>query len=162
MNMHSSKFKDPLISRAQPVTVITPLVEETLRNAGVTPNRDLILDLFMNGQPRIAVIHGGDDHPPNIGMKETIRRVIRFIWASEALPFEVSQNIPCEELAHGTEGASYALLSRNICAALDSVAAPPYMILIPIPASRRLSASRGGITKAFAKIFDLKNRIHEA
>src|SRR5262245_39494627 len=117
MKMHSSKFKDPLISRAQPVTLITPMVEETLRSAGIPPNRDHDVELFMNAQPRIAVVHGGEDHPPNIGMKETIRRLIRFIWANHALPFEVSQNIPCEELGHGTDGVHYALLSRNFCAA---------------------------------------------
>jgi dihydroxyacid dehydratase/phosphogluconate dehydratase len=118
MKMHSSKFRDPLISRAQPVTMIIPLVEEALRSAGIAPNRDFILDHFMNGQPRIAVVHGGDDHPQNLGMKETIRRVIRFIWLSDALPFEVAQSIPCEELSHGTDTASYGLLSRNFCAAM--------------------------------------------
>ena len=116
MKMHSSKFKDPLISRAQPVTIISPMVEETLRNAGVVPNRDQILDLFMNAHPRIAVVHGGDDHPPNLGMKETIRRVIRHIYSNGALPFEISQEVPCEEIARGTEGAGYGLLSRNLCA----------------------------------------------
>jgi dihydroxyacid dehydratase/phosphogluconate dehydratase len=116
MKMHSSKFKDPLISRAQPVTLIIPLVEEALRSAGIAPNRDFILDHFMNGQPRVAVVHGGDD--PNLGMKETIRRVIRFIWLSDALPFEVAQSIPCEELSYGTDTASYGLLSRNFCAAM--------------------------------------------
>jgi dihydroxyacid dehydratase/phosphogluconate dehydratase len=118
MKMHSSKFRDPLISRAQPVTMIIPLVEEALRSAGIAPNRDFILDHFMNGQPRVAVVHGGDDHPPNLGMKETVRRVIRFIWLSDALPFEVAQSIPCEELSHGTDTASYGLLSRNFCAAM--------------------------------------------
>jgi dihydroxy-acid dehydratase len=116
MKMHSSKFKDPLISRAQPVTVISPIVEETLRTAGVVPKRDQILDFFMNGHPRVAVVHGGDDHPPHLGMKETVRRAIRHIWTNNALPFEISQDIPCEELARGTEGASYGLMSRNFCA----------------------------------------------
>ena len=80
--MHSNKFRDPLISRAQPVTIITPVVDETLRLAGVPAVREQILDRFMNGQPRIAVVHGGEDHPPNVGSKETIRRVIRQIWAN--------------------------------------------------------------------------------
>ena len=40
MKMHSPKFKDPLISRAQPVTLLTPIVEEALRSAGVQPNRE--------------------------------------------------------------------------------------------------------------------------
>jgi len=111
--MHSNKFKDPLISRPQPVTIITPVVDETLRNAGIAPGREQILDRFMSGQPRIAVVHGGEDHPPNLGSRETIRRSIRHIWAHGALPFEVSQSIPCEDLAQGTDGMNYALLSRN-------------------------------------------------
>src|SRR5215813_11954302 len=71
----------------------------------------------MNGQPRIAVVHGGDDHPPNVGSKETIRRMIRQIWANGAIPFEVSNSAPCEELSYGTEGMNYALLARNFCTA---------------------------------------------
>ncbi|HMF01304.1 MAG TPA: hypothetical protein VKK06_15550, partial [Terriglobia bacterium] len=83
--MHSNKFRDPLITRAQPVTIITPIVDESLRMAGVPALREQILDRFMNGQPRIAVVHGGDDHPPNVGSKETIRRMIRQIWANGAI-----------------------------------------------------------------------------
>ena len=117
MRMHSNKFKDPLISRPQPVTVITPIVDETLRLAGLPSVREQILDRFMSGQPRIAVVHGGEDHPPNVGCKETIRRLVRQIWSSGALPFEVSLPAPCEELAYGTDAMNYALLSRNFCAA---------------------------------------------
>jgi len=112
--MHSNKFRDPLISRAQPVMIVTPIVDETLRRAGVPSVREQILDRFMNGQPRIAVVHGGDDHPPNVGLKETIRRMIRQVWAHGGIPFEVSFSSPCEELAYGTEGMNYALLSRNV------------------------------------------------
>ena len=115
MKMHSSKFKDPLISRAQPITIISPIVEETLRSAGVPPDRERVMELFMSGHPRVAVVHGGDDHPPSIGMKETIRRTIRQLWLNGALPFEIAQDVPCEELARGTEGAGYGLLSRNLC-----------------------------------------------
>ncbi len=111
--MHSNRFRDPLISRAQPVTIITPVVDETLRLAGVSSAREQILDRFMAGQPRIAVVHGGEDHPPNVGSREVIRRMIRQIWANGGIPFEVSQSAPCEELAYGTEGMNYALLSRN-------------------------------------------------
>jgi dihydroxyacid dehydratase/phosphogluconate dehydratase len=113
--MHSSKFKDALISRAQPVTIISPIVEETLRGAGLAPDRERIMELFMSGHPRVAVVHGGDDHPPTLGMKETIRRTVRQLWANSALPFEIAQDVPCEELARGTEGANYGLLSRNLC-----------------------------------------------
>src|SRR5437762_636045 len=115
--MHSNKFRDPLISRAQPVTIITPVVDETLRIAGVSAIREQILDRFMNGQPRIAIVHGGEDHPPNVGSKETIRRIIRQVWANGGIPFEVSQSAPCEELSYGTEGMNYALLTRNFCTA---------------------------------------------
>src|SRR5207244_4200141 len=117
MRMHSTKFKDPLISRPQPVTIITPVVDETLRIAGIAPTREQIVDRFMSGQPRIAIVHGGEDHPPNHGMKETIRRLVRQVWAGGGLPFEVSLPAPCEELAQGTEGMNYALLTRNFCAA---------------------------------------------
>jgi dihydroxy-acid dehydratase len=117
MKMHSSKFKDPLISRPQPVTLVTPIIEESLRSAGIAPPREQIVERFMAGQPRIAIVHGGEDHPPNLGSRETVRRLIRHIWANGALPFEVSQSMPCEELAQGTEAVHYALLSRNICAA---------------------------------------------
>ncbi|HEY2384737.1 MAG TPA: dihydroxy-acid dehydratase [Terriglobia bacterium] len=120
--MHSNKFRDPLISRAQPVTIITPVVDETLRMAGVSAVREQIVDRFMNGQPRIAVVHGGEDHPPNLGARETIRRMIRQIWANGAIPFEASHSSPCEELSYGTEGMNYALLSRNFyTAALASL-----------------------------------------
>jgi dihydroxyacid dehydratase/phosphogluconate dehydratase len=115
--MHSTKFRDPLISRAQPVTIIIPVVDETLRMAGVPSTREQILDRFMTGEPRIAVVHGGEDHPPNVGTRETIRRIIRQIWANEGIPFEVSQSVPCEELSQGLEGMNYGLLSRNFWAA---------------------------------------------
>jgi len=115
--MHSNKFKDPMISRPQPVTIITPVVEETLRNAGVASVREQVVDRFMNGQPRIAVVHAGEDHPPNVGSKETIRRLVRHIWANGGIPFEMSQAAPCEELCQGTDGMNYALLSRNFCTA---------------------------------------------
>src|SRR2546421_10028422 len=113
--MHSNKFRDPLISRAEPVTIITPVVDETLRMAGVPSIREQILDRFMHGQPRIAVVHGSEDHPPNLGARETIRRIIRQIWANDGIPFEVSQSAPCEELSQGLEGMNYGLLSRNFC-----------------------------------------------
>lgn len=71
----------------------------------------------MNGQPRIAVVHGSEDHPPNLGARETIRRIIRQIWMNDAIPFEVSQSAPCEELSQGLEGMNYGLLSRNFCTA---------------------------------------------
>src|SRR5262245_9920563 len=121
MRMHSNKYKDVWISRAQPVTVMVPLVEEALRASGIPPVRDQILDRFMSGQPRIAIVHGGEDHPPNLGSRDTIRRLIRQIWCNGALPFESSQSFPCEELAQGTEGMNYGLLSRNFYAATLAV-----------------------------------------
>src|SRR5262249_41196606 len=115
--MHSNKFRDPLISRAQPVTIITPVVDDTLRRAGVPALREQILDRFMNGQPRVAIVYGGDDHPPSVGSKETIRRMVRQTWANGGIPFEVAYSSPCEELSYGTEGMNYALLARNFCTA---------------------------------------------
>src|SRR5262249_23643628 len=85
--------------------------------AGVPALREQILDRFMNGQPRVAIVHGGDDHPPSVGLKETIRRMVRQTWANGGIPFEVAYSSPCEELTYGTEGMNYALLTRNFCTA---------------------------------------------
>jgi len=117
MKMHSPKFKDPLISRAQPVTLLTPIVEEALRLAGVPPNREQIIERFMSGAPRIGIVHGSEDHPPALGSKETVRRLARSIWTNGGIPFEVGQSFPCEELSLGCDGGNYALLARNFCAA---------------------------------------------
>ncbi len=117
MKMHSPRFKDPLISQARPITLLSPVIEETLRHSGVRPDRELVLEHFMSGAPRIAVVHGSEDHPPSIGSRETARRLIRQLWFDGALPFEVSQSMPCEELSRGLPGSHYAFLARNVCAA---------------------------------------------
>ena len=117
MKMHSPRFKDPLISQAQPITLLSPVIEETLRHSGVRPDRELVLERFMGGAPRIAVVHGSEDHPPSIGSRETARRLVRQLWSDGALPFEVSLSLPCEELSQGLPGSHYAFLARNVCAA---------------------------------------------
>jgi len=117
MKMHSSKLKDPMISRAQPVTVFTPVVEEALRLAGVQPHREQVIERFMSGAPRIVVVHGSEDHPPALGSKEIVRRLVRHIWCCGGVPFEVAQSFPCEELSQGSDAVHYALLSRNFCTA---------------------------------------------
>jgi len=116
MTMHSGKSRALSNNNVPPVTSFVPLVEEALRSAGVPPEREHIIERFMSGQPRFAVIHGGSDHPPSIGMKDTVRRAIRAVWLGNAIPFDVVQSIPCEEMSHGTP-AAYGLLSRNFCAA---------------------------------------------
>lgn len=116
MKMHSHRFRDPLISQARPYTILDPVIEESLRFASVRPNRNEILERFMSGQPRVAVIHGSEDHPPSIGSRELARRVIQQLWTEGALPIGVSHAIPCEELSHGLPGSHYAFLGRNVCA----------------------------------------------
>jgi dihydroxyacid dehydratase/phosphogluconate dehydratase len=96
---------------------MTPVIEEALRLSGVAPNHEQVIERFMNGAPRIAVVRGSEDHPPAIGSKEMARRLVRCIWLNGALPFELTQSFPCEELSRGTDGAHYALLSRNFCTA---------------------------------------------
>src|ERR1051326_165116 len=107
MKMHSPKFRDPLISRAQPVTLVTPVVEEALRHAGIQPDREQVIERFMDGAPRIAVVRGSEDHPPAMGSKDTAKRLVRFIWTNGGLPFDVTQFFPCEELWRSTEAAHY-------------------------------------------------------
>ena len=115
--MHSQRLKDPLISQAHPVTFLGPLIEESLRLARIQPDRDQILERFMAGRPRIAVVHGSGDHPYSVGCRDTVRRFVRQVWADGALPIEVSQAVPCEELSLGLPGSHYAFLGRNVCAA---------------------------------------------
>src|SRR5262245_39666535 len=71
----------------------------------------------MSGAPRIAIVHGSEDHPPALGSKETVRRLARCIWTNGGIPFEVGQSFPCEELSLGSEGGHYALLARKFWAA---------------------------------------------
>jgi len=117
MKMHPYRLKDPMIGAALPITILGPLIEESMRHARVRPDREKILGRFMSGQPRIAVIHGSEDHPAAVGSRALVRRLVRHIWLAGALPIEVSQAVPSEELARGRPGAHYAFLSRNLCAA---------------------------------------------
>ncbi len=71
----------------------------------------------MAGHPRIAVVHGSGDHPYSVGCRDTVRRFVRQVWVDGALPIEVSQAVPCEELSLGLPGSHYAFLGRNVCAA---------------------------------------------
>ena len=117
MKMHSPRLKDPMIGAAEPITILGPLIEESMRLAGIRADRGEILGRFMSGHPRIAVVHGSEDHPAAIGSREQVRRLVRQLWTAGALPVEVSQAVPSEELARGRPGAHYAFLSRNLCAA---------------------------------------------
>ena len=53
MKMHSAKFKDPWISRAQPVALMTPVIEEGLRLAAVTASREQVIVLLKSRTKRI-------------------------------------------------------------------------------------------------------------
>ena len=94
-----------MIGAAHPITVLGPLIEESMRLARIRPDREKIVERFMSGQPRIAVVHGSEDHPAAIGSRELVRRVVREVWLAGALPVEVSQAVPSEELARGGPGA---------------------------------------------------------
>ena len=115
--MHSQRFKDPLLSQARAVTYMCPLIEETLRSSRIQPNRENIIDRFVTGQPRIAVVRGSEDHPYSVGCRDIVRRLVRQVWTEGALPIEVSQAVPCEELSLTLPGSHYAFLGRNVCAA---------------------------------------------
>ncbi len=117
MKMHSQSFKDPLLSQARALTFLCPLVEESLRSSRIQPNREQILDRFTTGQPRIAVVRGSEDHPYSVGGRDIVRRLVRQVWTEGALPIEVSQAVPSEELSLALPGSHYAFLGRNVCAA---------------------------------------------
>ena len=117
MKMHPHRLKDPMIGAAHPITILGPLIEESMRLARIRPDRDKILERFMSGQPRVAVVHGSEDHPAAIGSRVLGGRLVRHLWLAGVLPVEMSLPVPSEELARGRPGAHYAFLSRNLCAA---------------------------------------------
>ena len=43
MKMHSQRFKDPMIGAAHPITILGPLIEESMRLARIRPDRGQIL-----------------------------------------------------------------------------------------------------------------------
>jgi dihydroxyacid dehydratase/phosphogluconate dehydratase len=114
MKMHDPSFNDPIIHQAEPITLILPFMMEILRFAGIKTSRDEVVKRLMTGSPRIAVIHGGEDHPAQVLDQDFVKKATRSLWVRNALPFPMAVPGVCDGIAEGHIGMSYSLLSRNL------------------------------------------------
>ncbi|MGE0456157.1 MAG: dihydroxy-acid dehydratase [Vicinamibacteria bacterium] len=117
MRMHDPAKGDPVIEQPEPVTLFLPILEASLRRAGVATTRDEMLSRFMRGEPRVAIVAGSRDHPAQIDDDGVSRLAVAAIWAQGALPFETSQPAVCDGIAQGHYGMTFSLISRNLTAA---------------------------------------------
>lgn len=117
MRMHDASLGDPVIEQPEPVTLFLPILEASLRRAGLKPGRDEMVRRFMSGEPRVVIVGGARDHPAQIDDDDVSRRAVAAIWAQGALPFETSEPAVCDGIAQGHYGMTFSLVSRNITAA---------------------------------------------
>jgi dihydroxyacid dehydratase/phosphogluconate dehydratase len=117
MRMHDPARADPLIEQPEPVTLLLPILEASLRRAGIDPGRDALLERFMDGAPRVVVVGGARDHPAQIDDDEVSRRAVAALWREGALPFETAEPAVCDGIAQGHYGMTFSLVSRNLTAA---------------------------------------------
>jgi len=118
MRMHDASFGDPVIEQPEPITLFLPILEASLRRAGLKPGRDEMIRRFMTGEPRVVVVAGARDHPAQIDDDDVSRRAVAAIWGQGALPFETSEPAVCDGIAQGHYGMTFSLISRNITAAM--------------------------------------------
>jgi dihydroxyacid dehydratase/phosphogluconate dehydratase len=118
MRMHDESLGDPVIEQPEPVTLFLPILEASLRRAGIDPGRDEMVRRFMAGEPRIVIVGGARDHPAQIDDDDVSRRAVAAIWNAGALPFETAEPAVCDGIAQGHYGMTFSLASRNITTAL--------------------------------------------
>jgi dihydroxy-acid dehydratase len=118
MRMHDPSLGDAVIEQPEPVTLFLPVLEASLRRAGIRPGRDEMLRRFMGGEPRVVIVAGARDHPAQIDDDDVSRRAVAALWNEGALPFETSEPAVCDGIAQGHYGMTFSLASRNITAAL--------------------------------------------
>ena len=121
MKMHDPSFRDPIIAQPEPITLILPFMMEILRSAGVKTSREEIVQRLMTGSPRIAIVHGGEDHPAQVLDQKFVKKAIKSLWERNALPFPTANPGICDGITEGHIGMSYTLLSRNL-ASLNMIA----------------------------------------
>ena len=114
MKMHDPSYNDPIIQQAEPITLILSFMMEILRFAGIKASREEVVKRLMTGSPRIAIIHGGEDHPAQVLDRVFVKRAVRSLWLKNALPFPMAVPGICDGIAEGHVGMSYTLLSRNL------------------------------------------------
>ena len=114
MKMHDPSFNDPIIHQAAPITLILPFMMEILRSVRIKTTRDEVVHRLMTGSPRIAIIHGGEDHPAQVLDGDFVKKAVRSLWMKNGLPFPMASPGVCDGIAQGHVGMSHVLLSRNL------------------------------------------------
>ena len=76
MRMHDPSLGDPVIEQPEPVTLFLPILEASLRRAGLKPGRDEMVRRFMSGEPRVVIVAGARDHPAQIDDDDVSRRAV--------------------------------------------------------------------------------------
>jgi dihydroxyacid dehydratase/phosphogluconate dehydratase len=94
---------------------------EILRSSGIKATRDEVVTRLMTGSPRIAIIHGGEDHPAQVLDQDFVKKAVRSLWVGNAIPFPMASPGVCDGIAQGHIGMSHVLLSRNL-ASLNVIA----------------------------------------
>ena len=115
--MHDPALDDPIVEQPEPVTLFLPILEASLRRAGIGAGREEMLRRFMAGEPRVVIVGGARDHPAQIDDDEVSRRAVSAIWKEGALPFETAEPAVCDGIAQGHYGMTFSLVSRNLTAA---------------------------------------------
>ena len=118
MRMHDPSLGDDVIEQPEPVTLFLPILEASLRRAGIRPGRDEMIRRFMSGEPRVVIVGGARDHPAQIDDDDVSKRAVAAIWNEGALPFETTEPAVCDGIAQGHYGMTFSLASRNITTAL--------------------------------------------
>jgi len=114
MKMHDPSFKDPIITQPEPITLILPFMMEILKSAGIKTSRNEVVKRLMSGSPRIAIVHGSEDHPAQVLDQRFVKSAVKSIWIRNGLPFPTVDPGICDGIAQGHIGMSYSLLSRNL------------------------------------------------
>src|SRR4030067_2243566 len=104
MKMHDPSFNDSIIHQAEPITLILPFMMEIIRSVRIKTTRDEVVNRLMTGSPRIAIIHGGEDHPAQVLDERFVKMAVRSLWIRNALPFPMADPGVCDGLAQGTIG----------------------------------------------------------
>jgi dihydroxy-acid dehydratase len=112
--MHDPALGDPVIEQPEPITLFLPILEASLRRAGIGATRDEMIRRFMSGEPRIVIVGGARDHPAQIDDDDISRRAVAALWSQGALPFETSEPAVCDGIAQGHYGMTFSLMSRNL------------------------------------------------
>lgn len=118
MRMHDPSFGDPVIEQPEPITLFLPILEASLRRAGIRATRDEMIRRFMSGEPRVVIVGGARDHPAQIDDDDISRRAVVALWSAGAIPFETSEPAVCDGIAQGHYGMTFSLASRNVTTAV--------------------------------------------